>query len=90
MKVELVAHRLAQAIRERDPILAVVRGSAANQDGRTLAISAPNARLNHRRRGGSWAARIGFVSSRGVEWARKLLSSSIVTVTGRGAYARRG
>lgn len=34
--------RLADAHRDGDPVLAVIRGSAANQDGRTSGITAPN------------------------------------------------
>ncbi|MEQ9498606.1 MAG: SDR family NAD(P)-dependent oxidoreductase [Deltaproteobacteria bacterium] len=38
----LVLKRLPDAIRDRDRILAVVRGSAINQDGRSAGLTAPN------------------------------------------------
>lgn len=38
----IVLRRLADAIRRNDPVLAVVRGSAMNQDGRTNGMTAPN------------------------------------------------
>ena len=38
----LVLKRLADALRDADPIMAVVRGVAVNQDGRTNGIAAPN------------------------------------------------
>jgi acyl transferase domain-containing protein/acyl carrier protein len=38
----LVLRRLADALAANDPVLAVVRGIAVNQDGRTNGISAPN------------------------------------------------
>lgn len=40
----VVLKRLTDAIRLRDPIQAVIRGTAVNQDGRTSGISAPNSR----------------------------------------------
>jgi myxalamid-type polyketide synthase MxaD len=40
----VVLKRLSDAQSDRDPILAVVRGSAINQDGRTNVLSAPNGR----------------------------------------------
>jgi myxalamid-type polyketide synthase MxaB len=39
----IVLKRLADALRDRDHILALVRGSAVNQDGRTAGIASPNA-----------------------------------------------
>ncbi|HEX6292106.1 MAG TPA: type I polyketide synthase [Herpetosiphonaceae bacterium] len=39
----VVLKRLAEALADGDPILAVVRGSAINQDGRSSSLSAPNA-----------------------------------------------
>ncbi|MGZ4724115.1 MAG: beta-ketoacyl synthase N-terminal-like domain-containing protein, partial [Ilumatobacteraceae bacterium] len=38
----LVLKRLADALADHDPIVAVVRGTAVNQDGRSTAMSAPN------------------------------------------------
>lgn len=38
----VVLKRLSDALRDRDHILALVRGSAMNQDGRTAGIAAPN------------------------------------------------
>ncbi len=37
-----VLKRLSDAIRDKDPVLAVVRGSAINQDGRSNGLMAPN------------------------------------------------
>ena len=38
----LFLKRLADAHRDRDPILAIIRGSAVNQDGRSTGLTAPN------------------------------------------------
>jgi len=38
----VVLKRLSDALANRDPILAVIRGSAANQDGRSTGLTAPN------------------------------------------------
>jgi acyl transferase domain-containing protein/acyl carrier protein len=40
--VVVVLKLLAQAIKDRDPILAVIRGSAMNQDGRSSGLTAPS------------------------------------------------
>jgi len=39
----VILKRLSDAVRDRDNILAVIRGTAVNQDGRTAGIAAPNA-----------------------------------------------
>jgi myxalamid-type polyketide synthase MxaE and MxaD len=39
----VVLKRLADALADRDRVLAVIRGTALNQDGRTTRLSAPNA-----------------------------------------------
>lgn len=38
----VVLKRLADAVRDGDPVLAVIRGSAVNQDGESTTLSAPN------------------------------------------------
>ncbi len=38
----MVLRRLADALRDGDPILAVIRGTAVNQDGATNGLTAPN------------------------------------------------
>ena len=38
----VVLKRFADALADNDPILALIRGSAANQDGRSASITAPN------------------------------------------------
>lgn len=40
----VVLKRFADALRDRDNILAVIRGSAVNQDGRTNGLTSPNGR----------------------------------------------
>ncbi|KAA8565524.1 hypothetical protein EYC84_009381 [Monilinia fructicola] len=39
----IIVKRLSDAIRDRDPIRAVIRGSATNSDGRTAGIGSPSA-----------------------------------------------
>jgi acyl transferase domain-containing protein/acyl-CoA synthetase (AMP-forming)/AMP-acid ligase II/NADPH:quinone reductase-like Zn-dependent oxidoreductase/NADP-dependent 3-hydroxy acid dehydrogenase YdfG/acyl carrier protein len=39
----VILKRLSDALRDRDHILALIRGTAVNQDGRTAGIAAPNA-----------------------------------------------
>lgn len=41
--VALLLKPLRQALKDRDPIHAVIRGSAANQDGTSVGLTAPNA-----------------------------------------------
>lgn len=43
----LVVKRLADAVRDGDPIRAVIRETAVNQDGRTATIAAPDADAQH-------------------------------------------
>ncbi len=43
----IVLKRLTDAIRDEDHVWAVIRGSAANQDGKTSGITAPNSRSQH-------------------------------------------
>jgi acyl transferase domain-containing protein len=40
--VAIVVKALSQAIRDGDPIRAVIRGSGINQDGKTAGITQPN------------------------------------------------
>jgi 3-oxoacyl-(acyl-carrier-protein) synthase/SAM-dependent methyltransferase len=40
----VVLKRLPDALAQRDPIVAIIRGSAANQDGRSNGLTAPNGR----------------------------------------------
>jgi amino acid adenylation domain-containing protein/thioester reductase-like protein len=67
----VVLKRLSDAQRDGDPILAVIRGSAINQDGRTNGLTAPNGRaqvdvirraLN---RAGAGPEEIGYVEAHG-------------------------
>ena len=39
----IIVKRLSDAIRDRDPIRAVIRGSGTNSDGRTPGIASPSA-----------------------------------------------
>ncbi|MFJ8536978.1 amino acid adenylation domain-containing protein [Streptomyces sp. NPDC093591] len=43
----LVLARLDDALRDGDPVLALVRGTAVNNDGRSLSLLAPNPRNQH-------------------------------------------
>ncbi|MDO0917705.1 amino acid adenylation domain-containing protein [Streptomyces sp. DT2A-34] len=43
----LVLARLDDALRDGDPVLALVRGTAVNNDGRSLSLLAPNPRTQH-------------------------------------------
>jgi acyl transferase domain-containing protein/acyl-CoA synthetase (AMP-forming)/AMP-acid ligase II/acetylornithine/succinyldiaminopimelate/putrescine aminotransferase/predicted amino acid dehydrogenase/acyl carrier protein len=67
----VVLKRLADALRNRDHIFGVVRGSAINQDGRTSGITAPN-RLSQQaviqealKRAGLTPGDIGYVEAHG-------------------------
>lgn len=44
----VVLKRLSDAIRDNDPILAVLRGTAVNQDGRSQGLTAPNERAQEK------------------------------------------
>ncbi|MBV9654053.1 MAG: SDR family NAD(P)-dependent oxidoreductase [Acetobacteraceae bacterium] len=67
----VVLKRLSDAIAARDRVLAVIRGSAANQDGRSNGLTAPNGLAQEaviRRalaRAGVSAARVGYVETHG-------------------------
>ena len=67
----VVLKRLADAQRDGDRILAVVRGSATNQDGRSNGLTAPNGRAQEAvmraalRRAGLPASRLGYVEAHG-------------------------
>ncbi|WP_228000226.1 beta-ketoacyl [acyl carrier protein] synthase domain-containing protein [Nocardia australiensis] len=67
----LVLKRLADAQRDRDSILGVIRGVAMNQDGRTSGFSAPNAEAQRRvieaalADAGCGAADLGLVEAHG-------------------------
>ncbi len=67
----VVLKRLADAVRDRDRILAVVRGGAVNQDGRSAGITAPNgaAQVGVYRRAlaaaGVAPERVGYVETHG-------------------------
>jgi acyl transferase domain-containing protein/acyl carrier protein len=67
----VVLRRLSDAVRDGDPILAVVRGSAINQDGHTNGITAPNGLAQRQvidsalANAGVSSASIGFVEAHG-------------------------
>ena len=67
----VVLKRLSDARRDGDRILAVIRGSASNQDGRSAGLTAPSARAQedvHRRAlavAGVDPARVGLVEAHG-------------------------
>ena len=62
---------LADAVRDGDPILAVIRGSAVNQDGRSSGLTAPSGPAQEDvihaalAQSGIHAARVGFVEAHG-------------------------
>ncbi|AKH85659.1 beta-ketoacyl synthase [Streptomyces sp. CNQ-509] len=67
----VVLKRLSDAVRDRDRILAVVRGGAVNQDGRSAGITAPNgaAQVGVYRRalaaGGVRPEQVGYIETHG-------------------------
>ncbi|HEY3998505.1 MAG TPA: SDR family NAD(P)-dependent oxidoreductase, partial [Candidatus Xenobia bacterium] len=67
----VVLKRLSDALRDNDPVLAVVRGSATNQDGRSSGLTAPNGPAQEAvirealTRAGIAPARVGFVECHG-------------------------
>jgi acyl transferase domain-containing protein/acyl carrier protein len=67
----VVLKRLADALADGDPIQAVIRGSAINQDGRSSSLSAPNAESQQAvirlalRRSGIDPASISYVETHG-------------------------
>ena len=67
----VVLKRLSDAVRNRDPIQAVIRGTAVLQDGRSNGLTAPNALAQQKvvrqalRDGGVAPDQIGFVEAHG-------------------------
>ncbi|MCF3120382.1 methyltransferase [Streptomyces arenae] len=67
----LVLKRLSDAVRDRDRILGVIRGSATNQDGRTSGITSPSSTAQSAllrdvyRRGGVDMSRLRYVEAHG-------------------------
>lgn len=67
----VVLKRLADAERDRDPIVGVIRGSATNQDGRSNGLTAPNGLAQRAviqaalADGGIDPAEVGFVEAHG-------------------------
>ena len=67
----VVLKRLSDAIADRDTILAVIRGSAMNQDGATSGFTVPNGRAQEAvirqalRNGGVAPAAVGYVEAHG-------------------------
>ncbi|THA24433.1 aminotransferase class III-fold pyridoxal phosphate-dependent enzyme [Streptomyces sp. RKND-216] len=67
----VVLKRLTDALRDGDPVLAVIRGTAVNQDGRSNGLTAPSGEAQRRvirdalRDAGIQPARIGYVEAHG-------------------------
>jgi epothilone polyketide synthase E len=67
----VILKRLSDAVTDQDPVRAVIRGSASNQDGRTNGITAPNGRSQEAvirsalRDAGVSAEAIGYVEAHG-------------------------
>lgn len=67
----VILKRLADAVRDGDRVLAAIRGSAINQDGRTNGLTAPNGLSQQRllrsalKDGGVSAAQVGYVEAHG-------------------------
>nr|VFK36791.1 MAG: Acyl transferase domain-containing protein [Candidatus Kentron sp. SD]VFK40420.1 MAG: Acyl transferase domain-containing protein [Candidatus Kentron sp. SD]VFK78348.1 MAG: Acyl transferase domain-containing protein [Candidatus Kentron sp. SD] len=67
----VVLKRAAEAMRDGDPILAIVKGSSVNQDGRTNGITAPNGPAQQAvirqalENAGLTPSRIGYVEAHG-------------------------
>ncbi|MEM9553543.1 MAG: type I polyketide synthase [Acidobacteriota bacterium] len=67
----VVLKRLDDAVADRDPILAVIRSSAVNQDGRSNGLTAPSARAQEEvirealARAGAAPSEVGYVEAHG-------------------------
>lgn len=67
----VVLKRLSDAVRDGDPILALIRGSATNQDGRSTGLTAPNVLAQRAmleralENAGVTAADVGYVETHG-------------------------
>ncbi|WP_028933378.1 type I polyketide synthase [Pseudonocardia spinosispora] len=67
----LVLKRLADALADQDPVLAVIRGSAVNSDGRSAGLTAPNGTAQRAllrqalRAAGVAASDVGYIETHG-------------------------